>query len=180
VHTLWFLCKEEIGQWPPFVHFVSIVDSFDEDSNSSPMLNSYGDSIKCLSPLDPNDYLMARSYFFRILCHGFVWYFSRPRCTFGCWTLFKLESSLNLQTKSTILKPYCKLIIWHVTCILGVQEHKVTSYNHSNYFKSDVFQYCPKLSSFVMEGEILISSLISEQLFFLQDLLWHCDTSSSF
>jgi hypothetical protein len=74
-----------------------------------------------------------------------------------------LIHSLNnkyFQDFVQIFKPYWKLVIWNVTCILGAQEHKITSRGCISTTKFDVFQYYPKLSYLVIGGKNLISSLI--------------------
>jgi hypothetical protein len=76
--------------------------------------------------------------------------------------------SLNnkyFQDYVQIFKPYWKIVIWHVTCILGVQKHKITSHGSILATKCDVFQYYPKLSYLVIEGKNLISSLILSSSF---------------
>jgi len=74
-----------------------------------------------------------------------------------------LIHSLNnkyFQDYVQFFKPYWKLVIWHVTWILGAQEHKITSLGSISTTKFDVFQYYPKNSYLVIEGKNLISSLI--------------------
>jgi hypothetical protein len=74
-----------------------------------------------------------------------------------------LIHSLNtkyFQDFVQIFKPYRKLVIWNVTCILGAQEHKITSRGCISTTKFDVFQYYPKFSYFVIKGKNFISSLI--------------------
>jgi hypothetical protein len=74
-----------------------------------------------------------------------------------------LIHSLNnkyFQDFVQIFKPYWKLVIWHVTCILGAQEHKITSRGCISTTKFDVFQYYSTMSYLVIEGKNLISSLI--------------------
>jgi hypothetical protein len=71
--------------------------------------------------------------------------------------------SLNkkyFQDHVQIFKPYWKIVIWHITCILGAQEHTITSPRSISTTKCDVFQYYPKLSYLVIKGKNLISSLI--------------------
>jgi len=67
---------------------------------------------------------------------------------------------IKFQDYVQIFKPYWKLVIWHVICILGAQEHKITSHGSISTTKSDVFQYYFKFSYLVIEGKNLISSLI--------------------
>jgi hypothetical protein len=74
-----------------------------------------------------------------------------------------LIHSLNnkyFQDFVQIFKPYRKLVIWNVTCILGTQEHKITSRGCTSTTKFDVFQYYTKISYLVIGGKNLISSLI--------------------
>jgi hypothetical protein len=74
-----------------------------------------------------------------------------------------LIHSLNnkyFQDFVQIFKPYWKLVIWHVTCILGAQEHKITSHGCISTTKFDVFQYYSKISYLLIGGKNLISSLI--------------------
>jgi hypothetical protein len=71
--------------------------------------------------------------------------------------------SLNnkyFQNHVQIFKPYWKIVNWHVTCILGAQEHKITSHGSISTTKCHVFQYYHRLSYLVIEGMNLISSLI--------------------
>jgi len=62
-----------------------------------------------------------------------------------------LIHSLNnkyFQDYVQIFKPYWKLVIWHVICILGAQEHKITSCGSISTTKFDVFQYYAKFHIF--------------------------------
>jgi hypothetical protein len=59
-----------------------------------------------------------------------------------------LIHSLNnkyFQDFVQIFKPYWKVVIWHVTCIWGAQEHKITSHGCISITKFDVFQYYTKI-----------------------------------
>jgi len=85
-----------------------------------------------------------------------------------------LIHSLNnkyFQDFVQIFKPYWKLVIWNVTCILGAQEHKITSRGCISTTKFDVFQYYPKISYLVIGGKIWYPHWFWAVLFYTRPLM---------